>query len=94
MTIREMEQRIDLLNLSKIEVKMRKGGQVDYFVCRDPESREPEGRVNVIVFDSVGRAWVRPRVLLRAGQMWNIWRVAGSVYLNGVKMQRIPVLDL
>ena len=33
MTIKEMEEQIDVLNLDKLEVKMKKGRQVHFFVC-------------------------------------------------------------
>ena len=35
-----MEEQIDVLNLDKLEVKMKKGRQVHFFVCGDPESYE------------------------------------------------------
>ena len=62
MTIKEMEEQIDKLNLEKLEVKMKKGRQVHFFICGDPESYDEDcGIGNLIVFDEVGHAWILPQ---------------------------------
>lgn len=94
MTIKEMEPLIDGLNLKKIEVKMRRGGQVVYFVCVDGESLDEDGVGNIFVFDSEGRAWLACGVKCEVDKVWNVASNGRVAFLNGKQMERYGGLDL
>lgn len=99
MTIKEMEEQIDLLNLDKLEVKMKKGRQVHFFVCGDPESyEESDGKYygNLIVFDEKGRAWTLAKQKWEKGGSFDVHfgKNTGVLFLKGFKMSRYPNLDL
>ena len=98
MTIKEMEEQIDVLNLDKLEVKMKKGRQVHFFVCGDQESyEESDGKYygNLIVFDEVGHAWLLPQLKYEKGDSFNVhFGKKASIFLNGFEMNRYPCLDL
>lgn len=97
MTIKEMEEQIDKLNLEKLEVKMKKGRQVHFFICGDPESYDEDcGIGNLIVFDEVGHAWLLPQQKYERGDSFNVHyeKNAGAIFLNGFMMSRYPSLDL
>lgn len=97
MTIKEMEEQIDKLNLEKLEVKMKKGRQVHFFICVDPESCDEDcGIGNLIVFDEVGHAWLLPQQKYEKGDSFNVHcgKNARVIYLNGFEMSRYPSLDL
>ena len=96
MTIKEMEEQIDKLNLEKLEVKMKKGRQVHFFICGDPESYDEDcGIGNLIVFDEVGHAWLLPQLKYEKGDSFNVhFGKKASIFLNGFEMNRCPGLDL
>lgn len=96
MTIKEMEEQIDKLNLEKLEVKMQKGRQVHFFICGDPESYDEDcGIGNLIVFDEVGHAWLLPQLKYEKGDSFNVhFGKKASIFLNGFEMNRYPCLDL
>ena len=96
MTIKEMEEQIDKLNLEKLEIKMKKGRQVHFFICGDPESYEEDcGIGNLIVFDEVGHAWLLPQLKYEKGDSFNVhFGKKASIFLNGFEMNRYPSLDL
>ena len=96
MTIKEMEEQIDKLNLEKLEVKMKKGRQVHFFICGDPESYDEDcGIGNLIVFDEVGHAWLLPQLKYEKGDSINVhFGKKASIFLNGFEMNRYPCLDL
>ena len=96
MTIKEMEEQIDKLNLEKLEVKMKKGRQVHFFICGDPESYDEDcGIGNLIVFDEVGHAWLLPQQKYEKGDSFNVhFGKKASIFLNGFEMNRFPCLDL
>jgi len=96
MTIKEMEEQIDKLNLEKLEVKMKKGRQVHFFICGDPESYDEDcGIGNLIVFDEVGHAWLLPQLKYEKGDSFNVhFGKKASIFLNGFEMNRYPCLDL
>lgn len=96
MTIKEMEEQIDKLNLEKLEVKMKKGRQVHFFICGDPESYDEDcGIGNLIVFDEVGHAWLLPQQKYEKGDSFNVhFGKKASIFLNGFEMNRYPCLDL
>lgn len=96
MTIKEMEEQIDKLNLEKLEVKMKKGRQVHFFICGDPESYDEDcGIGNLIVFDEVGHAWLLPQQKYEKGDSFSVhFGKKASIFLNGFEMNRYPCLDL
>ena len=96
MTIKEMEEQIDKLNLEKLEVKMKKGRQVHFFICGDPESYDEDcGIGNLIVFDEVGHAWLLPQQKYEKGDSFNVhFGKKASIFLNDFEMNRFPCLDL
>lgn len=97
MTIKEMEEQIDKLNLEKLEVKMKKGRQVHFFICGDPESFDEDcEKLNLIVFDEVGHAWLLPQQKYEKGDSFNVHygKKDASIFLNGFVMSRYPSLDL
>ena len=91
MTIKEMEEQIDVLNLDKLEVKMKKGRQVHFFV-------ESDGKYygNLIVFDEKGRAWTLAKQKWEKGGSFDVHfdKYTGVLFLKGFKMSRYPNLDL
>lgn len=63
MKIGEMEALIDRLGLEKLEVRLKKGHEVDYFICAINNDKEGEftndyeHKGNIVVFDNDGRCW-------------------------------------
>ncbi len=92
-----MEEQIDKLNLEKLEVKMKKGRQVHFFICGDPESYDEDcGIGNLIVFDEKGRAWTLAKQKWEKGGSFDVHfgKNTGVLFLKGFKMSRYPNLDL
>lgn len=102
MTIKEMEPMIDALNLEKLEVKMKKGRQVHFFVCGDPESYEDGNNRtfgNLIVFDEKCRAWVIQGQEWEKGDTFHVLETKdekgrNAILIDNNKMDRLPSLDL
>ena len=99
MTIKEMEEQIEFINLEKLEVKMKKGRQVHFFICGDPESYvEEEGQYfgNLIVFDEKGNAWILPKQKWAKGDSFTVHyeKNTGELFLNSLAMKRLPSLNL
>lgn len=102
MTIKEMETQIDDLNLDKLEVKMKKGGQVHYFVCGDPESyseNKDTAYGNLIVFDENGKAWSLPGQKWKKGDSFRVFDSLNEkgkvvVAINYECMEELPSLNL
>lgn len=102
MTIKEMEPMIDDLNLEKLEVKMKKGRQVHFFVCGDPESyKEGDNRTfgNLIVFDGNGRAYVLQGQTWQKGDTFKVVETKDKngrdiILIDNCEMERIPSLNL
>ncbi len=102
MTIKQMEYQINDLHLDKLEVKMKKGRQVHYFICGDPESyREDNGYTygNLIVFDEKGKAWVLPGQKWKKGDSFRVFDTLNEkgkavVSVNFKCMEEMPSLNL
>lgn len=102
MTIKQMEDQINDLHLDKLEVKMKKGRQVHYFVCGDPESyNEINGFTygNLIVFDENGKAWVLPGQKWKKGDSFRVFDTLNKkgevvVSVNFKNMEEMPSLNL
>lgn len=104
MTIAEMEPLIDGKGLKKLEVKLRRAHEVDYFICttkkvvRDEDERANYG--DLIVFENDGQAWLK-----RMAKWWDdeafdiaLWHRRRSrermLTVNGYQMRRAHELDL
>lgn len=106
MKIAEMETQIDKLGLEKLEVKVKKGREVDIFICaiKDEEEGEFEDeeqhRGNLVVFDSCGRCWeTTPLAHWIKGEDFEVIRSEGlgketPESINGYELERIPERDL
>lgn len=107
MKIAEMETQIDKLGLEKLEVKVKKGREVDIFICaiKDEEEGEFEDeeqhRGNLVVFDFCGRCWeTTPLAHWSKGDDFDVIR--SEMYgnedtlesINGYELERIPERDL
>lgn len=102
MTIAEMEPLIDKTIFEKLEVRLKKGHEVHFFICCQKLTNEndddDEHYGHLIIYDGKGRAW---------GKINCFWRDEGNFILhevktadglkptlNGSPLARFPHLDL
>lgn len=108
MTIAEMEPLIDKIGLKKLEVKMKKGRQVHWFVCgrnlREPNEKDKEewclfdgAKIgDIVVFDGEGRCYITPDYQIVPGDTYDIRGIeSGNIIMVGFRGGfRNPQFDL
>lgn len=90
-----MEPLVDRLGLEKLEVLLKKGRQVDWFVCATNIKKTfTVSRGDLIVFSGDGRAWTRRNAQWKTGQTWNVATMGNSLYVDGWIMDRQKARDI
>lgn len=70
MNIKEMEIQIDRLGLEKLEVRLKKGSEVDVFICAIKDDKEGEledeeqHRGSIVIYDGHGKCWTTTQLVL------------------------------
>lgn len=104
MKLEEMEPKIDMMGLKKLEVKMRRAHEVDYFICTTRKVHYDDGESafygELIVFENNGHAWRKTMTKWWEDDGFDIkvWQCINGhermLTINDYQMQRAPEYDI